>query len=341
MQSVKAAVLEAPNHLVITDVPRPKPGPDELLIKIAVCGVCGTDVNLFTGKYTARCPVILGHEFAGEVVEVGPGVDLKPGALVTADPNESCGACYWCHSGKTTFCQDMAAYGVLRDGGFAEYVMVTKRGAYPVPAGLDAELACFAEPVSCVLHCADRAAYRAGETITVLGDGPIGLLHTQLAAHSGPSRLIVVGRHDEKLAMAQQWGATDVINSSQTDVREAVLDLTAGLGTDVVVEAVGKPPTVELALKVAKKGGRIVIFGFSPEGAQATFSPFELLSRELTIMGSWVNPYTFPRALDALASGVVDVRPFITHPMSLGHVGDAIALMMDKPDGFIKALIRP
>jgi L-iditol 2-dehydrogenase len=338
---VKAAVLEAPNHLVVKDVPRPRPGPDELLIKVAVCGVCGTDVNLFTGKYTGRRPVIPGHEFAGEVVEVGPGVDLKPGALVTADPNESCGACYWCHSGKTTFCQDMAAYGVLRDGALAEYVVVTKRGAYPVPAGLDAELACFAEPVACVLRGVDRAAYRAGETVTIMGDGPIGLLHVQLAAHSGAGRVIVVGRHDEKLAMARRWGATDAINADRAAVREAVMDLTGGLGTDVVVEAVGKPPTVELALKLAKKGGRIVIFGFSPEGAQATFSPFELLSRELTILGSWVNPYTFPRALDALASCVVDVRPFITHRMGLDGVGDAIAMMMDKPAGFIKALVKP
>ncbi len=338
---MKAAVLEAVNRLVVKEVPAPRPGPGELLIKVAVCGICGTDVNLVTGKYTARCPVILGHEFAGDVAEVGPGVDMPIGTPVTADPNESCGACYWCHSGRTTFCQDMAAYGVLRDGAFAEYVVVSKRGAYPIPGGLDHELASFAEPVSCALHGADRAAYRAGETVTVIGDGPMGLLHVQLAAHSGPSRLIAVGRHDEKLALARHWGATDAVNADQADVRTAVMDLTGGYGTDVVVEVVGKPAAVELALRLAKKGGRIVVFGFAPEGAQASISPFEVLSRELTIMGGWVNPYTFPRALEALAAGVVDVRPFITHRLGLGEVGAGIAMMMDKPAGFVKALVRP
>lgn len=337
---MKAAVLEAPGQLVVKEVPDPRAGPGELVVKVKACGVCGTDVNLYTGKYTARCPVILGHEFAGEVVEVGPGVDLPVGSRVTVDPNESCGACYWCHSGQPTFCQNMAAYGVLRDGAFAEYVAVGTRGTYPLPAGLDYEVASFTEPVSCALRGADRAGYRAGETATIIGDGPMGLLHVQLAARSGLSRIIVAGHHDEKLELARKFGASDVVNARREDVQAAVMELTQGFGTDVVLEVVGQPPAVELALRLAKKGGRIVIFGFAAEGATATFSPFEVLSRELTILGGWVNPYTFPRATELLAAGGVDVRPLLTTYLSLEQVKRGIDLMMDKPQGFIKSLVR-
>jgi L-iditol 2-dehydrogenase len=337
---MKAAVLEAPGQLEVKEVPKPVPGHEELVVRVDACGVCGTDVNLYTGKYSANCPVILGHEFAGEVVEVGPGVDLQVGTRVTVDPNESCGACYWCHSGQPTFCQNMAAYGVLRDGAFAEYVAVGIRGTYPVPQGLDSEAAVFTEPVSCALRGADRAGYRPGETAVLIGDGAMGLIHVQLASQRGLSRLIVVGHHDEKLELARQFGATDTINAKRADVHAEVMELTDGLGTDVVMEVVGKPPAVEQALRLAKKGGRVVIFGFAPEGATATFSPFEVLSRELTILGGWVNPYTFPRAIDLLAAGKVNVRPLVTTYLHLDEVQKGIELMMDKPQGFIKALVR-
>jgi 2-desacetyl-2-hydroxyethyl bacteriochlorophyllide A dehydrogenase len=338
---MRAAVLNAPGQLEIKSIPMPEPGYEELVVKVHACGVCGTDVNLYAGKYSANWPVVLGHEFAGEVVEVGPGTDLEIGARVTADPNESCGSCYWCHSGQPTHCQKMAAYGVLRDGAFAEYISVGIRGTYPIPPNLDYELATFAEPVSCALRGADRAGYRPGETAIIIGDGTMGLIHVQLAAQSGLSRLIVVGHHDEKLLLAKKLGATETINAKHADVHRQVLELTDGVGTDVVMEVVGKPPAVELALRLAKKGGRIVIFGFAPEGATATFSPFEVLSRELTILGGWVNPYTFPRAIDLLTSGKVDVRPFLTTHLSLEEARKGIELMMDKPQGFIKAMVRP
>ena len=336
---MKAAVLVKPYQLEIREVPKPVPAPGEVLIKVDVCGVCGTDVNLYTGKYTGRWPVIIGHEFAGTVAEVGEGVSIPLGTRVTADPNESCGACYWCHSGKSTFCENMAAYGVLRDGGFAEYVLVSQRGVYPTPANLDPELASFAEPVSCAVHGADQAGYRPGDTILITGDGPMGLLQTQLAAQSAPARLIVVGHHEGKLSMARQFGATDVLLSGRDDVPVAVKEATNGLGVDVAVVAVGKSEAIEQALGLVRKGGKLVIFGFPPETDQARFSPFQVLSREITIVASWVNPYTFPRAIDLLAAGKVQVAPFITHRLPLEGLPEAIAMMQRKPAGFIKALI--
>lgn len=338
---MKAAVLEAARKLRVKEVPDPEPGRQELVVKVDACGVCGTDVHLYTGEYSANYPVIPGHEFAGEVVQAGPGVELEMGTRVTVDPNESCGACHWCHSGRPTFCENMAAYGVLRDGAFAEYVTVGVRGAHPIPENLDYEVASFAEPVSCALRGADRAGYAAGETATIIGDGATGLIHVQLAAQGGLSRIIVVGHHDEKLEMARQFGATDVINAKHDDVHTAVMELTVGLGTDVVVEVVGKPSAVEMAIRLAKKGGRIVIFGLAPQEGTAAFSPFDVLSRELTILGAWVNPYTFPRAIDMLASGKIEVRPLITTYLSLEEAQKGIETIMNKPHGFIKALVKP
>jgi len=336
---MKAAVLYRPYELGIDDVPVPEVGPGQVLIRVSVCGLCGTDVNLYTGTYTARRPVIIGHEFAGEVAATGPGVALDPGTTVTVDPNESCGACYWCHSGQPTFCQNMPAYGVLRDGGFAEYVLVGERGVYPLPQGLEPEQAAFAEPVSCAVHGADQAAYRAGGSALIIGDGPMGLLQTQLAAQAGLSRLIVLGHHPRKLELARAFGADVTLAPADGDLRQAVLDHTGGLGAEVVVVAVGKAGVIEQAFDLAKEGGRIVIFGFAPEGERASFSPFQLLSRELSVVGSWVNPYTFPRALDLLASGKVQVAPFITHRIGLGGLQQAIEMMQSKPQGFIKAMV--
>ena len=172
---MKAAVLERVKSFRVKDIPKPVLNPDEILVKVNVCGICGTDIKLYEGKYTARTPVVLGHEYSGEVVEVGNGVkNIKVGDRIVPDPNESCGACYWCRSAKPCFCNDLAAYGVLRDGGFAEFTKLTERGAHKIPEQLDYESASFTEPVSCAVHCIDRATIKQGETVLIIGGGPMG-----------------------------------------------------------------------------------------------------------------------------------------------------------------------
>ena len=337
---MKAAVLEAVKKLQVKDIPEPVPDLDEILVKVACCGVCGTDVKLYEGKYTANVPVVLGHEFAGEVVKIGSAVkNIKVGDKIVSDPNESCGACTWCRSGQPCFCNDLAAYGVLRDGGFAEFTKVTEKGAYKIPGELDFESASFAEPVSCAVHCIDKAAIKPGETVLIIGGGPMGQIILQLAQNSGASKLILATRSEWKLELAERFGATHVINAADEDVSKTILEMTNGLGVDVVIEAVGTAGTIEQALGVVKKSGRVVIFGFAPEGTEARFIPFEVLSKELTIMGSWVNPYTFNRALDILKSGKIDVRVFITNRYPLENIQDSLKIMTDRPGGFMKALI--
>ena len=337
---MKAAVLEAVNTLVVKDIPVPTPGPSEVLIKVNVCGLCGTDIKLLHGDYSANIPVVLGHEYSGEIAEVGCEVKgLRPGDRVVSDPNESCGACYWCRSGQPCFCGDLAAYGVVRDGGFAEYCTASEKGVYPIPEGLDYDAAAFTEPVSCAVRCIDRAAIRPGDSALIIGAGPMGQILTRLARTAGADPLIVVSRSSWKLQLAKDSGATHTLSARDADIREAANDLTRGIGAAVVIEAVGSPGTVELALRLARKGGRVVIFGFTPQGAKAQFIPFDVLSRELTILGSWVNPYTFPRAIDLLASGSLDVKPLISRRVGLDRLLDAVSWMEEKPEGFMKALV--
>jgi 2-desacetyl-2-hydroxyethyl bacteriochlorophyllide A dehydrogenase len=339
---MKAAVLEQVNKIAVKDVPSPTPRADEVVIKVKTCGMCGTDLKLYTGQYTARVPVIPGHEYAGEIIEVGRDVrNLRPGQRVVSDPNESCGKCYWCRNHQPCFCNDLAAYGVLRDGGFAEYCTASEKGVYPIPEGVDDEVAAFAEPVSCVVHAVDRIGYRPGETVAILGGGPLGQIHLQFALNSGASNALLVDPNQSRRDLAKRFGAHAVINPKGENVKERVLEETGGLGADVVIEAVGRKQTIEESFGLAKRGGRVVIFGFAPEGEKAMFIPFDVLSRELTILGAWVNPYSYSRALDVLSSRRVDVKPLISHRLKLDNIMQGYQMMAQKPAGFIKSLVSP
>lgn len=339
---MKAAVLEEVGRIAIKEVPTPEPKEDEVLIRVRSCGICGTDLKLYKGEYTGKLPIILGHELSGEVAKIGARVKaFDIGDKVVVDPNEPCGKCQWCKTGHPTFCNNLAAYGVLRDGGFAEYMVAGEKGVYKIPSELDYEEATFTEPVSCALHCVDRAGIKPGENVAIIGGGPMGQIILQLSKMAGASKLIMITRSSWKLELAKRHGATHTINSTREDVPKVVKEITDGLGADVVIEAVGTPETVEEALALAKRGGRIVVFGFSPEGAKATFVPFEVLSKELTILGSWVNPYTFSRAINLLAAKQINVASLITNRIGLNDILTGFDLLRKKPEGFIKAIVTP
>ncbi len=326
---MKAAVLEKIGQIKIKDVTKPVPESDEVLIKIKACGLCGTDVKLYKGEYTARIPVILGHEFSGEVVEVGKDVkNFRVGDKIAVDPNESCGVCEYCRDSRPTFCSNLSAYGVLRDGGFAEYCVIGEKGTYKIPDNLSFEESSFTEAVSCALHAIDRADIRLGESVIIIGGGIQGQILTQLCKLQGAEQIIMLTRSKEKQELAKRFGVT-------------FADIKTNEKSDIVIEAVGSPETVELAIQLTKRGGKVIIFGFTSEGKKANFLPFDVLYKELTIMGSWVNPYTFDRALKLLSSGKVDVKPLITKVLKLKNLMEGFELMTKKPKGFLKAIIKP
>jgi len=340
---MKAAVLEAIHQLRLRDAyPMPQITGSEVLIRVEVCGLCATDIKLYKGEYTARLPVITGHEFTGVIENIGGDVkNIRPGDRVVVDPNESCCVCTDCKTARSTFCKDMAAYGVFTDGGFAQYAKADERGVYKIPDSLPAEAACFAEPVSCAVHGIDRARIKAGDTVAVLGAGTMGQLIIQLAANSGAARVISIDPLGWKLELSKAHGATDTVDAAKSEPAAKVAEITGGRGADVVFEAVGSVQAFETALSLAARGGTVVQFGFAPEGARAQIVPFDLLSKELTLAGSWLNPYTFDRAIKALASGMVKTDRLITNRLPLSGLEQGIFKAMERPDGFMKAVIFP
>jgi threonine dehydrogenase-like Zn-dependent dehydrogenase len=196
---MKAVRLEATGQLYLRDVEKPVPGPDDLLVRIEACGICGTDRHLFLGEFPAKPPVTLGHEFAGLVEAVGSGVtDFRPGMRITGDPNIACGRCPECQRGRVNLCRNLRAIGIHRDGGFAEYVIVPQKQAFVLPADLDPLHGAFCEPLACCLHGVDLAAIDAGSSVVVLGGGVIGLLVVQLVRLAGATRVVLVTRSAEK-----------------------------------------------------------------------------------------------------------------------------------------------
>lgn len=340
---MKAAVLEGIGKLRFReDYPMPQIGGSEVLIRVEACGLCATDIKLYKGEYSGRLPVVAGHEFTGIVENIGGDVkNIRPGDRVVVDPNESCCACVQCKTAHSTFCKDMAAYGVFTDGGFAEYTKADERGVYKIPDTLPAQAACFVEPVSCAVRGVDRAQIKAGDTVAVLGAGTMGQLLIQLAANSGAARVISVDPLGWKLELSTAHGAADTVDASKADTAAKVNELTGSRGADVVFEAVGSVQAFETAMALAARGGTVVQFGFAPEGARAQIVPFDILSKELTVAGSWLNPYTFDRAIKALASGIVKTDRLITDRLPLRDLEQGIMKAMQRPDGFIKAVIFP
>ena len=332
MQSVR---LLARNEIALCDIAKPMPGSDEILLKVEACGICGTDRHLFKGEFPCMPPVTLGHEYSGIVQAFGTNVTgFHIGERITADPNISCGTCPQCRLGRVHLCQNLVALGIHRDGGFAEYALVPQKQAFLLPGSLHPDHGAFCEPLACCIHALDLAAIKPGQSVIVLGGGVIGLLCVQLARLAGASDVILVTRQASRRDLAETIGATASCDPQATDPLTLV-----GGGADVVLECAGVAETVAQAPKLAKSGGTVVIVGVMPKGEKVEFEPFDLLFRELKILGSFVNPFTHRRAADLIASGIVKVEPLISRRISLADAPDAVA-NPPRP-GEVKVLIVP
>ncbi|MGE5587592.1 MAG: zinc-dependent alcohol dehydrogenase family protein [Clostridia bacterium] len=320
-----AAVFRGPGRIDVEERDVPSPGPGEVLVRVEACGVCGTDFHIFKGEAPARPPVVLGHEYCGEVVALGEGFEgLKPGDRVAVDPNIACGRCYHCRLGKVHLCEAMEALGVTMDGGFAEYSVAPATQCHVLPSGMSAVQGAFVEPVACCVHGIDLAGIKPGHTVAVLGGGTIGLILLQLAQRSGATTLIVSEPMPKKRQLALELGATLAVDPLSSDLEEQVRAV-APAGADVVIEAVGRPETVEAAVRVAARGGCVLLFGVAPEGAEMTMSPFTIYKKELRLQGSYVNPFTFSRAVALLASGAVKVEPLVERIVPLEGLPSVLA----------------
>lgn len=324
---MRAAVFTAPDALEMRDAPDPEPGPGEVAIRVERAGMCATDIHIYRGEYTARYPLVPGHELAGVVESVGDGVSgLSTGDRVAVDPNVYCGRCVFCRRQRNNHCLDFNAIGVTRDGGFAELVRIPAANVYGIGELSFAEAA-FIEPVACAVYGIRRARVEPGDEVLVFGAGPIGLILAQLALRGGASRVSVVDLSAARLELAERLGATPVLGGDDAELRRIVPH-----GFDLAIDATGVPSVVERLFGHTTAGGRVLLFGVCPRESRITVDPFEIYHRDLEVYGSFSLCYTFDPALKLLASGAVDVGPLISHTLPLEEFGAALAMFESSSD---------
>ena len=338
---MKASRFLGNKTFAVTDLPTPHAGPGELVLRNQVCGVCGTDVHIYHGEpgsADVNPPVVLGHEYSGEVVEVGEGVTgFAVGDHVTVDPNIYCGHCAYCQNGKKQLCPSMEAIGVTRDGGFAQYSRIPASQAFKLEPTVPWEAAAMAEPLACCLHGIDLAGIQVGDKVCVVGGGAIGLLMVQLAKLSGASQIVLSEPNEKRRQVGLQLGANAALDPTRPDAQEAFAQVLDG-GANVVIECVGNVPAVKSAFQFAGKGATVLLFSVPKVDATFDLPLFDVYKKELTIKGSFVNPDTHARAVALINSGKVDFDPIITHRFPLDQLPEAIAMQMS--DASIKVVVE-
>ena len=338
---MKASRFLGNKTFAVADLPTPHAGPGELVLRNQVCGVCGTDVHIYHGEpgsADVNPPVVLGHEYSGEVVEVGEGVTgFAVGDHVTVDPNIYCGHCAYCQNGKKQLCPSMEAIGVTRDGGFAQYSLIPASQAFKLEPTVPWEAAAMAEPLACCLHGIDLAGIQVGDKVCVVGGGAIGLLMVQLAKLSGASQIVLSEPNEKRRQVGLQLGANAAIDPTRPDAQEAFAQVLGG-GANVVIECVGNVPAVKSAFQFAGKGATVLLFSVPKVDATFDLPLFDVYKKELTIKGSFVNPDTHARAVALINSGKVDFDPIITHRFTLDQLPEAIAMQMS--DASIKVVVE-
>ena len=336
---MKAAVLTHPQELKIETRPRPRVGPDDLLIRVHTCGVCGTDSRLFHGEHQVTFPVVPGHELSGTIEEVGGHVrDLRTGDPVTIDPNIVCRVCVFCRRGEIQLCEHLTAIGVNRDGGFAEYCVVPAEQAYRLPEGLTLEAGAFAEPLACCLHGLDRARFAPEAKVLILGGGSIGQLMLQVVRSGGAAKVVLSEPRGNRRRLALELGADIALDPSESDVVSALRDATEG-GADLTIECAGNEKAVEQAVAATRRGGVVLLFGVSGPEAEARIRPYDIFLRELTLVGSFINPFTHQRAIEVLAAGKVNPSRIVSHRFPVEETAEA--LRVSRTPEALKVLVQP
>ncbi len=321
---MKAAVYHGPGDLRVEEVPVRKLKDNEVKIQVKYCGICGTDIHIFHGDggcCDVTPPLVPGHEFSGVVAEVGAGVKtVKVGDRVTGDPNDMCGECYFCKNGMQHFCKNNIGIGTTVDGGFAEYVIMREKQVYKVSDELSFIEAAMAEPISCCLHGIDLCNIKAGDTVLVIGGGPIGMIMMQLAKNAGASKVIMSEPVEEKREQALKLGATKTIDPLHEDVEAVLAEYCENV--NVVIECVGNVHTQADAVRFAGRGATIMYFGLAAPEESFPIRPDDIFKKELHITSSYINPYSFERAIQILESGTVELESLITNVVPLDDIAD-------------------
>ena len=336
----------------LDELPEPAAGPGEVVVRVAACGICGSDLHeyLHGPLYIPKAPhpltgvvppVTLGHEFCGRIVEVGAQVEtVRRGDRVTVNPCLLCGECAWCRRGQFNYCAKLGSLGLSRDGALAPLVAVPAYGCHVLPPGLDDEQGASVEPLAVTVHAYQRARLRGDERVAIVGAGPIGLLMLQVLKAKGAGWVVVIEPREERRRLGRDLGADAVIDPEAEDPARAIARLTEDERVAVAFECVGSAPAFSTALRVAGKGGRVVLVGLVPETVQTNL--LGLLAHEKEIVGSSAYVDEFPEAIDLLAGGRVRIDPLVTARVSLGEaLPRGLEALLRREEKHVKILVAP
>ena len=343
---MQALQLVAPQEMEVRSMPDPPdPGPGEVAVRVRAVGVCGSDMHFYleescTGT-PAAYPQVLGHEPAGEVVSVGPGVeDLKTGDRVAIEPAIACGRCEPCRAGHRNLCDHIVFMGGIQlPGLLREYAVVPQENALKVPDDMSFLTAAAIEPVAVLLHSLNLAQLKFGETVAVMGAGPIGLLALQMAKLAGASSVVIGDKVPHRLARARELGADQVVDVSKESISDAAHDLTGGRGVHVVFDAAGKPQSINASIHSVRAGGRIVLIGI-PSQEKTPVEFWAALQSEVSIVVQKRNNGNDHAALELIEAGKIDPATILSHTFPLAEGGKAFATMGEYADGVIKPVVE-
>jgi (R,R)-butanediol dehydrogenase/meso-butanediol dehydrogenase/diacetyl reductase len=352
-EKMKALRWYAKEDMRYEDVPEPSPGPGQVKIKVHFAGICGSDLHEYldgpvliteeahpvTGQ---KAPITLGHEFSGTVVGVGDGVSsVKVGERVTADCPISCGKCFYCMRDLPTHCLEVFYAGFHADGAMAEYMLAPESEVYKLPDSISDEIGALLEPLAVGIHGVRRSRLQEGDTVSILGTGPIGLSTLLAARAAGASKIFALEISEQRRKMALAMGATTVINPKEVDAVKQICELTDGLGVDVSFDCIGHPISGPLAVELARTVGTVVIVGVSP-GVSPDFNFLSIMLPEKTVLGS--NGYTreIGMAIELVADGRIDPARLITGKVPLKDSGEkGFKELINNPEKNLKILLQP
>jgi len=337
-----AVVKEGPGPgFTLKEVEKPIPGKGEVLIAVKSVGICGSDIPIFKGIRAVSYPLVPGHEFSGDIVEVGTGVKgYKPGDRVTSSIVINCGRCFYCREGEETLCERIREIGIHVNGAFAQYVIVPEHTLHHMPDGMTYNQGASIDPVASAYRAVRKAHITVADVVIVFGPGPIGLYALQLATLEGAKKIIMVGTRDERLEIAKTLGADLTINIRQQSeyLGEIVKKFTEGHMADVVIEATGRPDTVESCITCVCKGGRVILAGVFHESA--VFSVSRLVRSEARIEGSICYTWNeFEVAMGLISTSKVEIKPIVTHELPLSQMSEALKLI-DRRQA-LKVILHP
>jgi L-iditol 2-dehydrogenase len=354
---MKAQVFYEPEKMDLTDVDDPSAGPDDVIVAVKACGICGSDVAYYFGDASletddGKGPCVLGHEFSGEVVEVGDVPEslglFAPGDRVTVDPVQYCNACEVCKSGHPNLCENKAVLGVSTDGGFAELCKSHYTGVHKLPDNVSFEAGAFCEPTACAVYGTQNLNVQRGNTVVLFGAGPIGLVMQQLIQAGGAGCTVVVETLDYRLDVAKGLGASVLLNPAESDspyycedLKAKIEEMTDGRFADRAICATSALPAMEAALDVTGRASTIVYFGLPGDEDRLRVPVLDSILWDKTVRFSWLAPNTWPAAINALATGLVDVEPLTSAKHDLADLIPALQAVKDRSSQPMKDLVVP